>query len=64
MLQRRSDASSSGATSSRLTYLGAEGLAMWSARSLASCLNSSVLATKSVSQLTSTIAPTVLLKWM
>ena len=37
---------------------------MCSAMSFTSALNSSVFATKSVSQFTSTSTPTVLLKWM
>ncbi len=43
---------------------GAAGLAMCSATSFTRRLNSSVLATKSVSQFTSMSTPTVLLKWM
>ena len=37
---------------------------MCNAMSFTSCRNSSVFATKSVSQFTSTRTPTVLLKWM
>ena len=47
---------------SRVTYLGADGVAMWSAMSLTSCWNSSVFAVKSVSQSISISTPTRLLK--
>ena len=60
----RSRSSSSAGNSSRTRNRGEAGLAMCSAMSFTSCRNSSVLATKSVSQLTSTRTPTVLLKWM
>src|SRR4051794_2578787 len=58
-----SDSRIEAGTSSRVTHRGADGLAMCRARSFTSWRNSSVFATKSVSQLTSTSAPTVLLKW-
>ena len=56
-------ATASSGTSSRRTYSGLAAM-MCSARSLASCLNSSLRATKSVSQLSSTITPDLASWWM